>query len=180
MIKYCNILLLALSLTSCSTSSHQPKPAESANQSPPLQEFELYMSRGDLFGGSTFEQYKIANGMLYAECGNIRHGRHHTAETDLREFRTEEAADLLSNLQALERQLNGTTLDQSGESSGFTEPGSLKLAAKIEESSIALETSLDSISKPDKKAEKTVQRLVKSVRALPEKSLCNNKTFFGL
>ena len=171
-----SLFLAALSLFCVSCASHSLQRSEN---SPDIEAMTLYLSRSQLINDPEFEQYTYQAGRIYRECGFIRRGRHKAEHQAFLQLSEEE----LNSIQFLSykfiEESGDTSFDEPGDNRGLADPGIIEIALEQDGERADVKTSLDSISEPNRRAERHLLRLVEQVRGLGE-VICNNTTFFGI
>lgn len=172
------LLLMALltTLPSCSMFG-----GSSRARSIPIDSLEVAMSRASLVD-TEFEHYKFSSGKLFKECGKVRRGRYMAEDHALLPLRnanggplTRQANDFVSVYR--ERKWSW---DAPGTNKGLADPGMLKISLQLGGRKVEVETSLDSISDPKSRAERSLRGLVLSLRGVAGGELCGNRDFYGL
>lgn len=163
-------------LTSCSLFG-----SSSPERTTPIDSLELAMSRASLVD-TDFEHFKFAGGKIFKECGKVRRGRFLAEDHVLLPLRnpnggplTRQANDFLEVYR--ERKWNW---DAPGTNKSLADPGILKMSLQIGGKRVEVNTSLDSISDPKSRVERSLRSLVLSLRGVAGGELCGNKQFYGL
>jgi len=176
--KRLKLLLMAFltTLPSCSIFG-----GSSRARSIPIDSLEVAMSRASLVD-TEFEHYKFSSGKLFKECGKVRRGRYMAENHALLPLRNanggplnRQANDFLSVYQ--ERKWRW---DAPGTNRSLADPGVLKMSLQLGGRKVEVETSLDSISDPKSRAERSLRGLVLSLRGIAGGELCGNREFYGL
>lgn len=168
------IILLFLALFGCSSTSYM-YPSE------PVTEMRVYFSRAAL-NLNEFEQYRVKNDTVYAECGRIRRGKHIIEAEYLPMFSSEK----MSQLRALAREAYGAvssrkeSFDKPGDSDSLFDPGVMNVSLSSAGETVTVNTSLDSIADPSLPAERRLGELVSFLRGNVGAAPCGNRSFYGL
>ena len=151
-----------------------------------LSSIDLYVSRAS-FQNASFEQFKVANDRLFAECGRIAGGRQFAQYQGIAKLSEDDVNVLRSaafQLAQFEKQ-HTLNLDQPGQSDSMFDPGQYILTLESKDGKSQIKTTLDSVTVPNKSSTKLLYELADRIRLVameraPSATLCGNRSFFDL
>ena len=168
-------------LVACSSSEPSPPPAETTAKLASSIELDALLTRASI-QSTDFEQFKLFNGKLYKECGQIKRGRFTPAEQDLLTLSAEPAQRLNTQAQELWQQLvpSAPKLPEPGTNKNFADPGKVIITLRSSGAAREAKTSLDSVTNQGEQTLVKIKRLLELLRGEAGGKLCNNQTFYGL
>lgn len=172
------LLLTCLLPVSCSIFASSPAPLGNDRK---VDALELFVSRASL-GTVEFEQYKVSEGLLFAECGAISRGRFVPREQNSFDLSSEEqqrisgkAAEFL----AFTAQEN-LSLAPAGDNSSLADPGQFYLTLVMPEGRKEFMTSLDAVTNADGRTQEKLKEMAELIRRSSAFGHCGLKDFYGL
>ena len=172
-------LTIIFSLCACSSqevsSAPPPVPPESVNY------IELFMSRASATQAE-FEQYKVSEGGIFVECGEVVRGRPKPRTQDFRPA----SLDVLDALAPLAKDVGAIikkenpSLDPPSPGDSMFDAGVVTLAVGIGSDKVDISTSVNAIANAVNPPERKIRRLVQAIREATGNDDCGKNSFYGI